>query len=80
MLKIFKKGYRELTSDVETWVVRWNQRYGEFFGDYNEAVQVFTSKEEAVEFANTLKKANKLLGHTENALTKVKIERMENGF
>jgi len=61
-------------------VVRWNQRYGEFSCDYKEVAQVFANKEEAVDFANTLKKANKLLGHTESTLTKVKIEKWKVGF
>jgi hypothetical protein len=78
MLNIFKKGHRTLTSDVETWVVRWNKKYGEFMSDYKEVAQFFTSKEEAKAFEDSLKRANKLLGHTCSTLTWVKCEKVSN--
>ncbi|TCJ00448.1 hypothetical protein [Cytobacillus praedii] len=78
MLKIFKKGHTTLTTDVETWAVRWNIKYGEFSSDQKEVAQFFTSKEEAKDFAESLKRANKLLGHTCSTLTWVKCERVTN--
>lgn len=69
MLKIFRKGHRTLTSDLEVWVVRWNQKYGRWSGDHKEMAQFFTNKEEAQDFADSLRRANKLLGHTCPTLT-----------
>lgn len=77
MLKIFKKGHTTLTSDIETWVVRWNQKYGQFSSDLKEVAQFFTNKEEAEAFADSLKRANKLLGHTCSYLTWVKCEKVK---
>jgi hypothetical protein len=76
MLKIFRKGHRTLTSDLEVWVVRWNQRYGEFSTDIKEIAQFFTNKEEAEEFADSLRRANKLLGHTASHLTWVSCKKV----
>lgn len=78
MINIFKKGYRTLTTDIDTWVVRWNKRYGEFHCDIEMAAQFFTSREEAEAFADSLKKAIKLLGHMSNELTWVKCEKVKN--
>lgn len=78
MLRIFKKGHTTLTSDIETWVVRWNQRYGSFSSDYKEVAQFFSNKEEAKAFADSLKRAIKLLGHTSPHLTTIKCERVVN--
>lgn len=80
MLKIFKKGTTTLTSDIETWVVRWNRRHGEFLGEHKEVAQFFTDKDEAEDFADSLRRANKLLGHTCHKLTWVKCERVQNGL
>lgn len=77
MLNIFKKGHKTLTSDVETWAVRWNKRYGEFSAQIKETAQFFTDKDEAKEFADSLKRANKLLGHTCRQMTWVKVEKID---
>lgn len=79
MLNIFKKGHKTLTSDVETWVVRWNKRHGSYSNDYKEVAQFFANKEEAKEFADSLYRATKLLGHTASHLTWVKCEKVNNG-
>lgn len=78
MLNIFKKGHRTLTSDIETWSVRWNKRYGDFSGQYKEVAQFFTNREEAEAFADSLRRATKLLGHTSSHLTWVKCEKVVN--
>lgn len=78
MINIFKKGSKTLTTDVDTYVVRWYKRYGEFSGEYTEFAQFFTSKEEAQEFADSLKRAIKLLGHTARHLTTVSCEKVRN--
>ena len=79
MLNIFRKGHTTLTTDVETWVVRWNKAYGEYsLTHYKEVAQFFTSKEEAKDFVGSLKRAIKLLGHTYHELTWVKCEKVVN--
>ena len=78
MLKIFKKGHATLTTDIETWVVRWNKRHGEYSTDYKEVAQFFANKNEAKDFEESLNRANKLLGHTSSHLTWTKCEKVEN--
>lgn len=78
MINIFKKGHKTLTSDIETWVVRWNKRYGDFSGEYEKSAQFFTDESEAKEFADSLKRANRLLGHTARHLTKVVCKKVVN--
>lgn len=78
MLNIFKKGHKTLTTDLETWCVRWNKRYGKYSTDYREVAQFFGSKDEAEEFADSLRRANKLLGHTCSATTWVSCEKVKN--
>lgn len=78
MLNIFKKGHTTLTSDMETWVVRWNQQYSDWSHGYKEVAQFFSDKNEARDFADSLKRAIKLLGHTESKLTWVVCEKVEN--
>lgn len=80
MLKIFRQGVRELNSDVETWVVRWNSRYGSYSVNTEEQVQVFTDYEEAKAFKHELERATKLLKHTARDITYFKIEKMNNGL
>ena len=56
------------TRDIEvaqTWEVRWKSRYGDFSGCLRPEVEVFTSKEEAVKFKESLEAAAKLLKYTE---------------
>jgi phage regulator Rha-like protein len=77
MLNIFKKGHETLTSDIDTWVVRWNRRYGDFSGSYEKTAQFFTDKSEALRFQEELKRAIKLLGHTACHLTDVRCERVK---
>lgn len=78
MLNIFKKGTRTLTTDIETWVVKWNKRYGQFSSEYEETAQFFTDKEEAEAFADSLRRAIKLLGHTSSHLKWVECKKVKN--
>lgn len=64
IINIFKKGTRELNSGVDTWVVEWTRRYGQFSGDTEQCFQGFTNEEEAKDFAYSIKRANKLIGNT----------------
>lgn len=78
MLRIFKKCHETLTTDIDTLVVRWNKKYGQFSDNYKEVAQFFTNKEEAQAFADSLRRANKLLGHTCSILTWVICEKVSN--
>lgn len=78
MINIFKKGSKTLTTDIDTWSVRWIRVYGGIFLKEEEMAQFFSSKEEAKEFADSLRRANKLLGHTANNLTWVSCEKVKN--
>jgi glutamate dehydrogenase/leucine dehydrogenase len=49
---------------MQTWEVRWQSRNGEYSGSVRPEAEVFTSEEEAKEFANSLSKAFKLIRHT----------------
>lgn len=42
---------------VQLWYVRWTARYGRFSSDTKEVMEAFTSKDEAIGFANSLKAA-----------------------
>lgn len=64
--------------NLETWVVRWNRRYGNFSSDYEEVARFFMCKEEAVAFKEDLEKAINLLGHTSHHLTKVTCNKVDN--
>lgn len=78
MLNIFKNGHKTLATDIDTWVVRWNKRTGEYSGDYKEVAQFFTSQDEAKEFKDSLDRANKLLGHTSYHMTWTQLEKVKN--
>lgn len=50
---------------IESWMVTWCSRYGSFtYPDPKNEAIVFTEKESAIEFAESLKEANKLLRNT----------------
>ena len=76
MIRIFSKDRKELTSDIDTWVVEWTTYKEDFFGSVRypkvkECHQCFTNRDEAKEFADALNAAMKLLGIT--ALPKASI-------
>lgn len=76
MIGIFKKGNKVLSSDIDSYVVRWNQVYGQYFNEYKKTCQIFTNYEEAKEFEDSLKRAIKLLGHTDSRITYVELEKI----
>lgn len=79
MIKIFKKGHKTLTSDIETWVVRWNKPIGLMdVVKYEETARFFTSKKEAKEFAKSLNRALTLLNYSYSPLSKIKCEKVNN--
>lgn len=59
---------------LETWLVRWDSRYGSFHAHLTPEVQAFLSEEDAKHFAEQLRSAFKLLKHTGEG-TRVIMER-----
>ena len=64
IIKIFKKGNRELQTGVDTYVVEWTCRTGRFSGDVKQRFQAFFDKGEAEAFAESIRRAHKLIGNT----------------
>ena len=64
IINIFKKGTRQLTSGVDTWMVEWESYRESFVSVYKDKhYQAFTSHEEAEEFKKDIERAHKLLGN-----------------
>lgn len=78
IINIFKKGTRQLTSGVDTWVVEWTCRYGQFSGDTEQCYQAFTNKKEAEDFADSIRRAHKLIGNTSG--TYVSVSKQKSGL
>ncbi len=78
IINIFKKGTKQLTSGVDTWIVEWTRRYGSFHGDTEQCFQAFISKEEAEEFADSIRRAHKLIGNTSG--TRVSVTKQTHGL
>ena len=67
ILNIFKKGVTQLNTGIETWVVSWWKRSGPYSTDESKCYQGFTDKDEAYAFAESIHRANKLIGNTYHA-------------
>lgn len=67
-----------MTSGVDTWVVEWTRRYGQFSGDTKQCYQSFTNKEEAENFADSIRRAHKLIGNTSG--THVSVSKQKSGL
>jgi hypothetical protein len=81
MIKIFTRKTKELTTDIDTWIVVWNT-YKYKFSDgthpyVQKCYQAFTNKEEAEEYAEALNKAMTLLQMT--ALPDAVVKKQEPG-
>lgn len=65
MLKIFKKGTKLLSSDVDTYMVKWYSASSSFsgsdFANIHPEYQAFINKEDAENFAESIKQAHKLI-------------------
>ena len=79
IINIFKSGTKELASGVDTWVVEWTSRYGRYYADTQKRYQVFTNKEEADEFADSIKRAHKLIGNV-GMETHVYVKKQKSGL
>ena len=78
-LNIFKKGNRELTSAVDTYMVYWKAVHGDW--GYPKVVnkcQGFTDKQEAFALRDSINRAYELTGRT--FASEVKVKRMVNGL
>lgn len=65
IINIFKKGVKKLNSGTDTWVVQWNKILNDYgYGKAKECYQAFIDKQEAEEFAESIRRANKLIGNT----------------
>jgi hypothetical protein len=68
MIRIFGKDRRTLTTDIDTWIVKWTTYKASFTGvrypDVEECYKAFTDKKEAVEYAKALNDAMHLVGIT----------------
>lgn len=76
IINIFKKGTQQLNSGVDTWIVEWYCFESGFsLADIKPRYQAFTNKEEAEEFADSIRRAHKLIGnvgHTDATVKKQK--------
>lgn len=72
IINIFKKETKQLTSGVDTWIVKWTRRYGQYSSDTEQCYQAFTNEKEAEEFADSIRRAHKLIGNTSGTYVSVK--------
>ena len=63
IINIFKKGSIPLKSGVDTWIVHWTAKTGIYYSDTVEKYQAFTDKQEAADFAESIRRAHKLIGN-----------------
>lgn len=78
-MKLFKFSFRneeqQEVDAVETWEVRWESRFGEWSGNTQPEIRVFTNESDANSFAKALRDAFKLIRHTSG--TKVRVSKVE---
>jgi len=67
-MKIKSLFFRDRTetqiNEVQVWQVRWTSRHGSYSADTKQEVRAFVSEKEAIEFADALKDAFRLIKHT----------------
>jgi hypothetical protein len=82
MLKILKmlipSGETKEIEGIETWIVSWTKRIGEFNGDMRQCFQAFTTEDDAKALKKSLDHAHKLIGNTSGA--RVTIEKQQTGL
>ena len=79
IINIFKKGTRQLTSGVDTWMVKWHCFESRIsIADIVPRYQAFSNKDEADEFADSIRRAHKLIGNSGH--TSVTVEKQKNGL
>lgn len=75
-INIFRKGSKPLSNGVETWIVEWTSRHGAYSDSTKQRFQAFTNKKDANDFADSIRRANELIGNTWG--TDVYVYRSEN--
>ena len=61
----------EKVEAVRSWKVQWISRHGSFSSETSQETEVFTNKEVAEKFAQSLKDAFKFLRHTSGTMVTV---------
>lgn len=78
IINIFKKGTQQLNSGLDTWMVEWNSFEKRIsIADIVPRYQAFANKDEAEEFADSIRRAHKLIGNYGGNVT---VTKMENGL
>ena len=80
IIDIFKKGTEELHTGVNTWVVQWTSRHGQYMTDTKKRFQAFTDRDEAERFAEEIRRAHKLIGNTYEPETRVIVYAEQSGL
>ena len=80
IINIFKKGTRQLNSGIDTWVVGWTRRYGQYSGDTEKCFQAFTDKDEAEDFADSIRRAHKLIRNSCWSEIQVDVKHQKSGL
>lgn len=54
----------EQVDGAHVWVVSWNARYGEYYGETKRVAKAFLNEDDANQFAESLEMAHELLQNT----------------
>lgn len=54
----------EQVDGAHVWVVSWNARYGEYYGERKRVAKAFLNEDDANQFAESLEMAHELLQNT----------------
>lgn len=79
IINIFKKETQQLNSGIDTWMVEWycfKSRIS--IADIAPNYQAFANKDEAEQFADSIRRAHKLIGNSGH--TTVSVTKMVNGL
>lgn len=69
---IFGVVKRKEAKGAEVWIVSWEARFGDYKGDTKRVAKAFLLEEDAEQFAQSLKDANKLLQNTNGICLTIK--------
>lgn len=79
IINIFKRGTQSLNSGIDTWMVKWYCFEGRIsIADIVPRYQAFVNKDEAEEFAASIRRAHKLIGNSGH--TYVEVKKQTNGL
>ena len=79
IINIFKKGTRELTKGTETYIVKWYRTKAIItVADIEPCFQAFSDKQEAEDFADSIRRAHELIGNTGS--TDVTVTKQKSGL